>query len=504
MQSDFIEKQGNNLDFALPGIADYKYALDRSAIVAITDRKGKITYVNDSFCDISKYSSNELIGKDHRIINSGHHSKEFMRGLWKTIQSGNIWKGEIKNRAKDGSYYWVDTTIIPFLDSEGLVYQYAALRFDITSKKEQGEKLEIFSKEINDYKHALDKAAIVAITNRVGEITYVNHSFCEISKYSEKELIGQDHRIINSGHHTKEFIGNLWRTIQQGNIWKGEIKNRAKDGSYYWVDTTIVPFTDEKGIPFQHLAIRFDITGKKEQELELRNSKVKLEYINENLQQFAHTVSHDLKSPLNGLLGMMDLMDYKLKELKDPELEEYVGIIRKNATYMKELINGILEYSKADRSEYKMEVIDVEKETDYIISVQPSKKNVSISRSGTIGPALYNKACFHQILSNLISNSLKYRDKEKSIISINLRDEDDKFIITVSDNGPGIPDDKRIYIFELFSSLEKTRSASNTGIGLATTKRIVEVLGGSIWVDSVLGKGSNFHFSIKKQTNISG
>jgi len=493
------DKKENTIDFALPGLADYKYALDKSAIVAITDRKGKITYVNSSFCEISKYTVSELIGKDHRIINSGHHPKEFMRNLWQTIQSGNIWKGEIKNRARDGSYYWVDTTIIPFLDTDGNIYQYAALRFDITSKKEQGEKLQKYSKEINDYKLALDKAAIVAITNRMGEITYVNQSFCDISKYSQEELIGQDHRIINSGYHKKEFIRNLWKTIQQGKIWKGEIKNKAKDGTYYWVDTTIVPFTDEKGVPIQHLAIRFDITRKKEQELELRKSKIKLEYINENLQQFAHTVSHDLKSPINGLLGMMDLMDYKLKELKDKELEEYVGIIRKNATYMKELINGILEYSKADRSEYKIEEIDAGKETDYVISVQPSRENVTINRNGTVGVINYNKACFHQILSNLISNGLKYCDKKETIISVHLKEEDHQYVITVSDNGPGIPEDKKYYIFELFSSLEKSRSASNTGIGLATTKRIVEALGGSIWVESKLGEGSDFHFSIKKR-----
>ncbi|MDH5605039.1 MAG: PAS domain-containing protein, partial [Cyclobacteriaceae bacterium] len=134
IESDFVEKKETTIDFSLPGLADYKYALDKSAIVAITDRKGKITYVNNSFCEISKYAVHELIGKDHRIINSGHHPKTFMRELWQTIQSGNIWKGEIKNRAKDGSYYWVDTTIIPFLDAEGKIYQYAALRFDITSK----------------------------------------------------------------------------------------------------------------------------------------------------------------------------------------------------------------------------------------------------------------------------------------------------------------------------------------------------------------------------------
>ncbi len=245
---------------------DLKAALDEHAIVAITDPQGRITSVNDKFCAISKYSREELIGQDHRIINSGSHSREFFRELWGTIGRGKVWRGEIKNRAKDGSYYWVDTTFVPFLDPQGKPREYVAIRADITQRKQTEEALRASAKEVADLKAALDEHAIVAITDPQGRITSVNDKFCAISKYSREELIGQDHRLINSGCHPPEFFRELWSTIGRGEVWRGEIRNRAKDGSHYWVDTTIVPFLNAYGKPRQYVAIRADITQRKQSE----------------------------------------------------------------------------------------------------------------------------------------------------------------------------------------------------------------------------------------------
>ena len=298
IRADITERKRveDELRASLKQVGDLETALDEHAIVAITDAQGRISYVNDKFCAISKYSREELLGQDHRIINSGFHPTEFIRELWTTIAHGKVWHGEIKNRAKDGSYYWVDTTIVPFLNDQGKPRQYVAIRADITERKRIEDQLRASLNEFSDLKAALDEHAIVAITDPQGRITFVNDKFCAISKYSRAELLGQDHRIINSGFHSTEFIRDLWTTITHGKVWHGEIKNKAKDGTIYWVDTTIVPFLNEKGKPRQYVAIRADITERKRAEEAFRESEIRLRTIVESLDQ--GLVVSDLKGQL--------------------------------------------------------------------------------------------------------------------------------------------------------------------------------------------------------------
>jgi PAS domain S-box-containing protein len=274
---------------ALKEVADQKFALDQHAIVATTDVQGTITYVNDKFCAISKYSREELLGQNHRILNSTHHSQDFFKAMYHAIANGKVWHGEIKNRAKDGSIYWVDTTIVPFMDTEGKPRQYVAIRADITERKRAEEAVkeslttsQVALRELADQKFALDQHAIVATTDVQGTITYVNDKFCAISKYSREELLGQNHRILNSRFHPSEFFQQMYHTIANGKVWHGEIKNQAKDGSTYWVDTTIVPFMSAEGKPQQYVAIRADITERKRAEAALHESQLRLNGIIES------------------------------------------------------------------------------------------------------------------------------------------------------------------------------------------------------------------------------
>src|SRR6476659_10272344 len=170
----------------------------------------------------------------------------------------------------------------------------------VDDKLNPEEALERSEKELADIKFALDESAIVAITDQRGIINYVNDKFCEISKYSRQELLGQDHRLINSGYHLKEFIKGLWQTIANGGIWRGEIRNRAKEGSFYWVDTTIVPFLDDRGKPYQYMAIRSDITERKRSEMLLREQAALA-----RLGEMAAVVAHEVKNPLAGIRGSL-------------------------------------------------------------------------------------------------------------------------------------------------------------------------------------------------------
>jgi PAS domain S-box-containing protein len=490
-------------------ITDYKYALDESSIVAITDQKGIIKYVNDNFCRISKYTAEELLGQDHRIINSGHHSKEFIKELWVSIANGKVWKGELKNKAKDGTAYWVDTTIVPFLKPDGKPYQYVAIRSDITARKKGEEELKNTLKEISDYKYALDESAIVAITNQKGIITHVNDNFCKISKYSAGELIGQDHRIINSGYHPKEFIKELWATIANGKVWKGELKNKAKDGTAYWVDTTIVPFLNLTGKPYQYVAIRSDITErkkgeeqiKKSNELAVEHAKV-LEMKNAQLVDFCNIVSHNLRAPLINISMLIDFLDQSEEEEERKEVQSKMKPV---VNHLMEVFNKLVEsvQIKQDSDIESDKIILRECLNKILIGFEPQIKEYGAEIHMNLDevPVIYfPQKYIDSIFTNLVSNALKYRAPDKKLVVVidSKKGDNDTTILSVSDNGLGI--DLVMHKDQIFK-IRKTfhRHPDAKGFGLFMTKTQVEAMEGKIWAESQPGKGSTFFIELKNK-----
>lgn len=268
--------------------------IDSVAIVSKTDLKGNITYVNDEFTKWSKYTREELMGKNHRILKSGHQPDAIFVEMWKTISSGKIFRGEIKNKAKDGSYYWVDAVIAPVLDDNGKPKEYIAQRFVINEKKKKEEEthemleemraqeeqmrqnmeeLAHAQEEILQYKEdseaqrkTIHAMAVISKTDSKGNLIYVNDEWVRLSKYSREEVMGKNPSIIVSGYHPETFFTNMWNTVSGGKIWRNEVKNKAKDGSYYWVDTVISPIMDASGKPKEYVSQGLEITEKKKKE----------------------------------------------------------------------------------------------------------------------------------------------------------------------------------------------------------------------------------------------
>lgn len=369
------------------------------------------------------------------------------------------------------------------------------------------------TRELTDIKAALDAHSIVAITDAAGKITCVNDKFCDISKYSRDELLGRDHRIINSGYHPKSFFTDLWRTIRAGGTWKGEIKNRAKDGCYYWVDTTIYPFLGANGRPRQFVAIRTDITQRKEDELRLQLLANELAAKNKELETIVYVVSHDLKSPLlnvqgfgNALVRSCGQLKEKLQEVHDPEVERLFEIdipraihfIEAGIAKMDALLAGFLRFSRLGRVALQLRPLEMKAVilgVTQALKFQTEEAGASLE-IGAIPNCVGDANLTSQVFSNLIDNALKYRDRSRPCrISISGQIENGQAIYTVRDNGIGIDVEHQPKVFELFHRLDPKKT-SGEGLGLTIAQRIMERHYGQIWLESKAGEGTAFFVSL--------
>jgi PAS domain S-box-containing protein len=332
-------------------------------------------------------------------------------------------------------------------------------------------------RRLEEMRQALDQAAIVAATDQRGIITYVNDTFCQISKYSRDELIGQDHRIINSGYHPKEFIGELWRTIAQGRVWRGELRNRAKDGTIYWVDTTIVPFLDNDGKPRQYLAIRSDITQRKVAEARLREQEALTQ-----LGQLAAVVAHEVRNPLAGLRGSLQILESRLPH--DIREREIIAPMIQRIDGLSKTVEDILLFARPQPPRQRaVELRTVISEV--AASARGAAPDLSqVTSTGDEAVVQADPEMLRAVLLNLLLNACQASNGQQVEIVTTLGP--DSCQIEVRDRGPGISDEIRERIFDPFF----TTKSSGTGLGLPIVKRLIEAQGGAVSLRPRAGGGT--------------
>jgi two-component system CheB/CheR fusion protein len=335
-----------------------------------------------------------------------------------------------------------------------------------------GRALDRSVKDLADTNFALNQAAIVATTNVKGEITFANDKFVEISKYSREELLGQDHRIINSSYHSKEFMRDLWHTIANGRIWRGELRNRAKDGSFYWVDTTIVPFLDERRRPYQYMAIRYDITDRKRSEITLREQAALA-----RLGEMAAVVAHEVKNPLAAIKGALQIIGGRMTEgNRDRAI---VGDIIARVDSLNDIVQDLLVFARP--REPQLAPVPLEnllESTSALVRRDPANAGLSIALSGANPVVHADGEQLRTVFLNLLLNAAQ-ATSGRGHVRVSIASDDLSATVAVADDGPGIPDEIRARIFEPFF----TTKHRGTGLGLPTARRVVERHRGTIEVD---------------------
>ena len=370
--------------------------------------------------------------------------------------------------------------------------------------------------EFDDMLKALDNAAMITILNQDGKITYANKMFCDISKYSIDELIGKDPRIIFKSDYPQEFYDKIKSQLKNGQIFRGEIKNRAKDGKPFWTFTTIVPFPEKDGQHAKFIAIRRDITDQVNAEEKLKltlkqneEQLKELKHVDLLKDQFVSMVTHELKTPLVPIKGYCTMLKQNdvLGKLNE-EQQDAVKEIEENSTRLENLIDDILDAHKLDmkKMNFNKEEFDVSELVQKILtdlSFMANEKQIEIVSNSSINKkiTLYSdRNRIRQIIENLVKNALDFVPEKTGRIQIEVNNENSSTVFFVKDNGIGISTQNQKNLFKKFYQIDTSykRKHGGTGLGLAICKGIVEGLDGKIWMESTEGQGCSFYFSFPR------
>jgi len=477
--------------------------LNQHAIVSTTDKKGNITQVNGVFCETSGYSRAELIGENHRTIKSEKHDGLFFKSLWDTISSGNVWRSVICNQKKSGEEYWLESTIVPFIDDTGEPYQYVSVSTDITALIQSEERL--------NRSQEFSNIGTWDWNIKSGEIFW-SKQIWPLFGYNKKDTETSYDNFIDAVHPSDRqlFSDAVINCIHDGGDYDIEHRVVWLDGSVHWLHESGNTIRNKSGEVLHMLGLVQDITEKKKTEKSLIDARDEAERVNIEKSKFLSSMSHELRTPMNAIMGFSQLLKITKSNPLNNNQENNVDEIMMAGKHLLGLINEVLELSIIESGDIELSFDNVsltEIINESLQLIQPLakkrgidiiiiKNNIPIDMDELFENQVnicLDKIRFKQIMINLLSNAVKYNNENGTITLDCNTLEAGVFRISITDTGNGLSVEKQEKLFIPFNRLGFEQSEiEGAGIGLVLTKRLVKLMGGEINVNSKEGVGSTF------------
>ena len=464
-------------------LSDMENFIDEANIISKADKNGKITYVNKKFSDVSGWSIEETLGKDHNIVNSGTYPKEFWSNMYRTvINDKKIWNEVVVNMTKDGSLYYVDTYIKALFEEDGSLKGFTSIRQDLTELKRK-------EVDISNRMNAINRSNAVIEFDLEGNIIYANPQFLELMGYSIEDIKGQKHTLfLEEVYKDSKEYKDFWKKLKNGDFFMGEVTRVKKDGSIVFLQATYNPIIGTDGKPYRVMKIANDITLSVKQQIEIERKNTYLEHS-------AKILRHDMHSGINtyiprGLSSLeRRLTDEQIKELK---IEAPLKMIKEGLRHTQKVYKGVYEFTNLVKKDVVLNKAecDIKLILEDYLSATAYKGQVVIE---DIGVVCVNEALFCTALDNLIRNGLKYNDSSTKLVKI-YRNEDTLFI---EDNGRGMTQEEFKILSQPYTRKEGQKE-SGTGLGLNICVAILDEHKFSITCGKLPEGGTQLKINIKK------
>lgn len=504
--------------------------LNQHSIVSVADRQGRIVDVNDAFCRISGFERHELLGQNHRIVNSGTHGAAFWVDMWRTISAGRSWRAEVCNRSKSGALYWVDSVVAPFIDAQGRVEKYVSIRTDITDRKRTEMQLQSTLTLLRTVLEASTQVAIVA-TDEEGVVTVFNRGAELLLGVSADQVVGRGNAadFVEAGELSPEG-GQAGAELAPGDDLSPEVRMALihtasqdplrqwrlarSDGGRVPVSLAMTRMADASGTFIGYLGIAHDIGTRLAQEKSLRNAMQQAREASDAKSRFLANMSHEIRTPMNAVIGLSYLL---ARTALDSEQQGMLRQLQVAGKALLAVINDVLDLSKIEAGEVVLESLPLDidqmvREVSALVEPQAQAKGIAYTVDVQAPPAFTLEGDItrlRQVLTNLLSNAVKFTDQGEVRLTVRFEERAGSTMeirFLVSDTGIGISEESRQRLFAPFvqADTSTTRRFGGTGLGLSIVKQLVELMAGRVELRSEIGRGSQFLVTVPLHRSMGG